>query len=58
MNFLPSSAYFPDCIFQMVLLCRQLSEWGCEGVAKNKGVNYNKFICYSSTYSFKKRSNK
>lgn len=46
MNFLPSSACFPDCIFQMVLLCRQLSEWGCEGVAKNTGVNYNKFICY------------
>lgn len=46
MNFLPSSAYFPDCIFRMVLLCRQLSEWGCEGVAKNTGVNYNKFICY------------
>lgn len=46
MNFLPSSAYFPDCIFWMVLLCRQLSEWGCEGVAKNTGVNYNKLICY------------
>lgn len=51
MNFLPSSAYFPDCTFRMVLLCRQLSEWDCEGVAKNTEINDNKFLF--STYSFK-----